>query len=204
MTKKNNLGPINFLVANTSLCWQPKIKKGLFFIKTLKSKKMWGTDCLQTQNQTLVYTSLQRASIGATSRTHKKNSSQKEKNITKKGSFEICLLARYQYSLIVSKTCKKKRILSYSSLANSSLSTFFNFTFDKGRLKNIVAWTLENYGQYKTVELLEQLKKTGFEYATKAGISLGIDDLKIPPKKKIIIIRSRKINKINCSSISKS
>ena len=28
----------------------------------------------------------------------------------------------------------------------------------------------------------DELKSLGFQYATKAGISLGIDDLKIPPK----------------------
>nr|YP_010580342.1 RNA polymerase beta'' subunit [Edaphochlamys debaryana]UZS90726.1 RNA polymerase beta'' subunit [Edaphochlamys debaryana] len=75
-------------------------------------------------------------------------------------------------------------------------SHFFNFTFDKGRLKNLVSWTLENYGQYKTVELLENLKKTGFEYATKAGISLGIDDLKIPPKKKLLLLEAEKLTKL--------
>jgi len=75
-------------------------------------------------------------------------------------------------------------------------ATFFNYTFDKGRLKNLVYWTLENYGQYKTVELLEQLKKTGFEYATIAGISLGIDDLKIPPKKNTLLLEAEQLTKL--------
>ncbi len=73
---------------------------------------------------------------------------------------------------------------------------FFNFTFDKGRLKNLVSWTLQHYGHYKTVELLEQLKKTGFEYATKAGISLGIDDLKIPPKKHVLLLSAEQLTKV--------
>jgi DNA-directed RNA polymerase beta' subunit len=59
-------------------------------------------------------------------------------------------------------------------------SCFFNQCFDKGRLKNFVLWFLKNYGQNKTVKLVEQLKNVGFEYASKAGISLGVDDLKIP------------------------
>jgi hypothetical protein len=81
-------------------------------------------------------------------------------------------------------------------VTKNTTTPFFNFTFDKGRLKNLVSWTLENYGQYKTVELLEQLKKTGFEYATKAGISLGIDDLKIPPKKKILLLEAEQLTKL--------
>ena len=81
-------------------------------------------------------------------------------------------------------------------VTKNATAPFFNFTFDKGRLKNLVSWTLENYGQYKTVELLEQLKKTGFEYATKAGISLGLDDLKIPPKKKILLLEAEQLTKL--------
>nr|WCO87422.1 RNA polymerase beta'' subunit [Chlorococcum sp. KSF0227] len=64
---------------------------------------------------------------------------------------------------------------------------FFNQCFDKGRLKNFVLWFLLNYGEHKTVRLVEQLKNVGFEYASRAGISLGIDDLKIPPKKANLI-----------------
>lgn len=60
---------------------------------------------------------------------------------------------------------------------------FFNFPFDKGRLKNIVCWFFEKHGQYKTLKFLEKLKEVGFGSATTAGISLGIDDLKIPSQK---------------------
>nr|UZA61386.1 RNA polymerase beta'' subunit [Chlorogonium euchlorum] len=69
---------------------------------------------------------------------------------------------------------------------------FFNQCFDKGRLKNFVLWFLLNYGEHKTVTLVEQLKNVGFEYASKAGISLGIDDLKIPPKKAELIYDAEK------------
>nr|ALO21316.1 beta'' subunit of RNA polymerase [Chlorogonium capillatum] len=69
---------------------------------------------------------------------------------------------------------------------------FFNQCFDKGRLKNFVLWFLLNYGEHKTVTLVEQLKNVGFQYASKAGISLGIDDLKIPPKKAILIYDAEK------------
>nr|YP_009238429.1 RNA polymerase beta subunit [Kirchneriella aperta]AMO00964.1 RNA polymerase beta subunit [Kirchneriella aperta] len=68
-------------------------------------------------------------------------------------------------------------------LINSNLSIFWNFALDKGRLRNFISWFLKNHGEKKTIELLEQLKDLGFGYATKAGISLGIEDLKIPPKK---------------------
>ena len=68
-----------------------------------------------------------------------------------------------------------------------NLNMFLNFSFDKNRLKIFVLWFLKTYGQYKTVLLLEKLKEVGFGYATKAGASLGIDDLRIPPQKKILL-----------------
>jgi hypothetical protein len=69
---------------------------------------------------------------------------------------------------------------------------FWNVPFDKGRLKNFVAWFYNHYGEAKTVQLLEQLKSLGFHYATDAGISLGIDDLAIPPKKRELLNQAEK------------
>ena len=69
---------------------------------------------------------------------------------------------------------------------------FWNSTFDKGRLKNFVFWFLKNYGERKTIELLEQFKNLGFGYATQAGVSLGIDDLLIPPEKMKFLSSSNK------------
>lgn len=70
---------------------------------------------------------------------------------------------------------------------------FWNVPFDKGRLKNFVAWFYNQYGEAKTVQLLEQLKSLGFHYATEAGISLGIDDLAIPPKKRELLNQAEKL-----------
>ena len=63
-------------------------------------------------------------------------------------------------------------------MKNSTL--FFNRCFDKTRLKYFILWFFNKYGANETVKLVENLKNIGFQYATKTGISLGIDDLKIP------------------------
>lgn len=76
-----------------------------------------------------------------------------------------------------------------------SRETFWNQNFDKGRIKSFVSWFLDEYGEYKTVEFVEKLKNIGFEYATKAGISLGIDDLKIPLRKNEMIFYAEKFIK---------
>lgn len=62
-------------------------------------------------------------------------------------------------------------------------NVFFNACFDKNNLKTLIAWFLEKYGQKNTIDLVETLKQVGFHQATRAGVSLGIDDLQIPPQK---------------------
>lgn len=65
---------------------------------------------------------------------------------------------------------------------------FFNRYFDKNRLKALILWSLTKSGEKTTIDLVEKLKDLGFSYATQAGLSLGIDDLKIPPTKAKLIL----------------
>lgn len=67
---------------------------------------------------------------------------------------------------------------------------FFNRYFDKNRLKTLVLWNLTRSGEKTTIDLVEKLKDLGFQYATKAGLSLSIDDLKIPPTKPKLILEA--------------
>jgi len=68
---------------------------------------------------------------------------------------------------------------------------FFNACFDKTQVKNLVSWYLINYGERKTIKFLEKLKLNGFHQATIAGISLGIEDLQIPPDKPTLISQTQ-------------
>ena len=67
-----------------------------------------------------------------------------------------------------------------------------NKTYDKNQIKFLINWFLVNYGSIRTIKLLEKLKAVGFEYATTAGISLGIEDLKIPKIKKRLFKNTEK------------
>ena len=92
---------------------------------------------------------------------------------------------------------KKRSLQSETCFAQKSSVSFrkifFNRPFDKGRLKVLIAWAVSYFGEKKTVELVEKLKSIGFAYGTKAGISLSIDDLKIPPSKKHSICTAEQI-----------
>ena len=51
---------------------------------------------------------------------------------------------------------------------------------------------IDRYDLKVVEEVLDRIKSLGFEYATKSGISWGIDDLVIPPQKEVIIKEAEK------------
>jgi DNA-directed RNA polymerase subunit beta' len=60
---------------------------------------------------------------------------------------------------------------------------FINGLLKKKGLQQAVRYCYLKYGLEKTVEMLDSLKNLGFTYATRSGLSIGIDDLIIPAKK---------------------
>ncbi len=60
---------------------------------------------------------------------------------------------------------------------------FYNRIVDKGRLKKLIAWAYTEYGSARCATMADLLKEMGFRYATRAGVSISVDDLKVPPQK---------------------
>ncbi len=60
---------------------------------------------------------------------------------------------------------------------------FVNEVLDKKKIAQFVKDCYKKFGHHQTVILLDKLKDIGFEYATLGGISIGIEDLEIPPEK---------------------
>ena len=75
---------------------------------------------------------------------------------------------------------------------NAALPTgmpFVNGLLKKKGLQQLVQYCYLHYGLEKTVEMLDSLKNLGFTYATRSGLSIGIDDLVIPPEKAALVER---------------
>ncbi|MFA7074124.1 MAG: DNA-directed RNA polymerase subunit beta' [Endomicrobiaceae bacterium] len=64
---------------------------------------------------------------------------------------------------------------------------YVNRPMNKKELVNIVDTCFKKLGQYKTIILLDEIKKLGYKYATLAGVSISIDAMKIPPKKNVLV-----------------
>jgi len=64
---------------------------------------------------------------------------------------------------------------------------FQNLVVNKGRLGDMIWNCYQIVGHERTVELLDRLKRLGFDEATKAGITIGIEDMIIPKEKDDVI-----------------
>ena len=61
---------------------------------------------------------------------------------------------------------------------------FVNGLLKKKGLQQLVQYCYLKFGLQTTVEMLDALKNLGFTYATRSGISIGIDDLVIPRRRR--------------------
>jgi DNA-directed RNA polymerase subunit beta' len=68
---------------------------------------------------------------------------------------------------------------------------FVNGLLKKKGLQQLVQSCYLRFGLEKTVEMLDSLKHLGFTYATRSGLSIGIDDLIIPKEKAPLVDKAR-------------
>jgi len=65
-----------------------------------------------------------------------------------------------------------------------------NDVMDKKGLANLVSEAFDRIGLEKTIRFLDDLKDAGFGFATKSGLTVGMDDLIVPEGKQAIITRA--------------
>ncbi|WP_414529012.1 DNA-directed RNA polymerase subunit beta'' [Nodularia chucula] len=66
-------------------------------------------------------------------------------------------------------------------------AVFRNRVVDKGQLRKLISWAFTHHGTARTAVMADKLKELGFRYATKAGVSISVDDLMIPPTKRSLL-----------------
>ena len=65
--------------------------------------------------------------------------------------------------------------------------TYQNTLISKKQLRQLLAWSFTNYDSMQACSLADELKYLGFKYASQAGISISIEDLKVPFIKNLMI-----------------
>jgi DNA-directed RNA polymerase subunit beta' len=76
--------------------------------------------------------------------------------------------------------------------AGKPLLPFINGLLKRKGLGQLVNYCHLRLGLERTVEMLDEIKSLGFLYATRAGISIGIDDLVIPSEKGKFVSQAKK------------
>jgi DNA-directed RNA polymerase subunit beta' len=62
-----------------------------------------------------------------------------------------------------------------------------NTLVSKKQLRQLLAWSFTNFDSMQACALADELKYLGFKYASQAGISISIEDLKIPFAKNLML-----------------
>jgi DNA-directed RNA polymerase subunit beta' len=70
--------------------------------------------------------------------------------------------------------------------------TYQNKLINKKQLKELLAWSFSKYDSMQASLLADELKYLGFKYATQAGISISIEDLKVPATKNEMLEKANK------------
>jgi DNA-directed RNA polymerase subunit beta' len=60
---------------------------------------------------------------------------------------------------------------------------FYNEVMDRKGLKNVVAQCIQRLGNEGTTEVVDAIKRVGFHYATRSGVTIAINDLRAPEEK---------------------
>lgn len=84
------------------------------------------------------------------------------------------------------------RMIIYDVLPKTINFSIINKVFKKKDIENLVDIYYRFSGSVETVKFLDIIKKIGFDYATKSGISISISDLIIPKEKDNIIKNAEK------------
>ena len=64
---------------------------------------------------------------------------------------------------------------------------FRNEAQGKDSLKEITAVCFQSFGNEETLKVLDGIKNLGFQYASKSGTTIAINDIEVPPKKEEIV-----------------
>ncbi len=67
---------------------------------------------------------------------------------------------------------------------------FKNYVMKKENLRQVIGECFKEYGRSKTTDLADEIKRLGFHYATKAGATVAISDVKVPEGKQEELVKA--------------
>jgi len=98
------------------------------------------------------------------------------------------IMVRIQGELVQTTT---GRVLLGEELPKALPFSMVNRLLDKKALSDLISKSFLIAGREKTVGLLDSVKRMGFRFATEAGLTISIDQMKIPAAKHILVEKTR-------------
>ncbi|MBU0573321.1 MAG: DNA-directed RNA polymerase subunit beta' [Candidatus Margulisbacteria bacterium] len=92
-------------------------------------------------------------------------------------------VGRIKFNYTINQVMKRK-------VSEEETYPYINSVVNKKELEKIISDCYKKYGAGVTAEIADEIKRLGFKYATIGGVSIAIDDVKIPQEKKEIVERA--------------
>jgi DNA-directed RNA polymerase subunit beta' len=67
---------------------------------------------------------------------------------------------------------------------------YINEQVDRSGLKRVVATLIRRYGNRVTALVLDDIKRLGFQYATRSGVTIAVSDISVPAEKEQILLQA--------------
>ena len=83
------------------------------------------------------------------------------------------------------------RLILHSIIPDYVPQSYWNRVMKKKEIVNLVDYIYKHSGIALTAEFLDNLKDMGFEYATRTGVSISIDDIRVPESKESIVATAK-------------
>jgi DNA-directed RNA polymerase subunit beta' len=64
---------------------------------------------------------------------------------------------------------------------------YYNEVMDKKNLKRVVGECYERVGNERTAEIVDHIKNVGFRFATRSGVTIAVNDIKVPDEKAALL-----------------
>ena len=92
-------------------------------------------------------------------------------------------VGRIKFNYTINRVVERK-------IPGAAKIAYINKLVDKKSLEALVLSAYKTYGAAVTAEIADEIKRLGFKYATIAGVSIAIDDVRVPANKKEIVSRA--------------
>ena len=99
--------------------------------------------------------------------------------VRRKGELVETTVGRIKFNYTLNRVLKRRGI--------GEEYPYLNYVFGKKELERLISNCYNQYGSAVTAEIADEIKRLGFKYATLAGVSISIDDLVVPSRKKEIV-----------------